>query len=93
MRDDAFLQAELNQDLAELKPLHPRTVKGALERVLEGERVRVEEPLALKQLSQAVFGAQETNVKLSASVLELILAAKSSEALDQALAQFVKANR
>ncbi len=93
MRDDAFLQAELNQDLADLKPLHPRTVKGALERVLEGERVRVEEPLALKQLSQAVFGAQETNVTLSASVVELILAAKSGDALDQALAQFAKANR
>ncbi len=93
MRDDAFLQAELNQDLADLKPLHPRTVKGALERVLEGERVRVEEPAALKQLSQAVFGATELNVKLSATVLELILAAKSGEALDQALAQFAKANR
>ncbi|MBT9547677.1 MAG: hypothetical protein IV090_19955 [Candidatus Sericytochromatia bacterium] len=93
MRDDAFLQAELNQDLADLKPLHPRTVKGALERVLEGERVRAEEPMALKQLSQAVFGAQDIQVKLSDSVLEQILAAKSGEALDQALAQFAKANR
>jgi hypothetical protein len=93
MRDDAFLQAELNQDLADLKPLHPRTVKGALERVLEGERVRAEEPAVLKQLSQAVFGAQERKVKLSESVLEMILTAKSGDALDQALAQFAKANR
>lgn len=93
MRDDAFRQAQVNQDLADLKPLHPRTVKGALERVLEGERVRAEEPVALKELSQAVFGEPVPNLKLTESVLEQILAAKSGDALDQALAQLAKANR
>ncbi|MGE3724173.1 MAG: hypothetical protein AB7I41_01380 [Candidatus Sericytochromatia bacterium] len=93
MRDDAFRQAELNQDLADLKPLHPRTVKGALERVLEDERVRAEEPLSLKELSQAVFGTQLGVASISESQVAAILAAKNGEVLDLALAQWANAKR
>jgi len=93
MRDDAFRQAELNQDLADLKPLHPRTVKGALERVLEDERVRAEEPLNLRELSQALFGTAADLQTISESQVAAILAAKNGEALDLALAQWVKVKR
>lgn len=93
MRDDAFHQAAFGQDLADLKPLHPRTVKGTLERMLEDERVRAEEPPVLKQLSQAVFAQTPPTTLISDWQQEQILTAQSGEALDQALAYWLKTKR
>jgi hypothetical protein len=88
MANDAFhIEAE---SLKNLKPLHPRTIKSSLERVLEDERVRAEEPQLLLALSQTLFTELELPQALSEIWLEKTLNCSTPEALDQQLAQLIR---
>lgn len=78
---------ESNQSQQAQPPLHPRAIRGALERMLEDGRVRVEEPEPLAQFLTEAFMLPErfAPVPLSDIWLDKLWKAESPLTLDQNL--------